>query len=164
MNAKKISILFPIILLSTSALVPALSLFVATPGAAGLQFVPLVQVSPDDNSSQTAGPKACTTPAPVRTSTFFHCYTPTDITKAYGIKALHDAGVDGSGQTIVIVDAYGSPTALHDLQFFSTTFGLPAPDLTIVNPTGRPHSTMRCMGFSWVGPWRRASTSNGHTP
>ncbi|HEV2138832.1 MAG TPA: S53 family peptidase [Nitrososphaerales archaeon] len=152
MNAKKISILFPIVLLFTSALVPALSLFVAAPGAAGFQFVPLVQVSPDDNSSQAAGPKACTTPAPVRTSTFFHCYTPNDITKAYGVDALHNAGVDGSGQTIVIVDAYGSPTALHDLQFFSTTFGLPAPDLTIVNPTGTPtfNNAMHGVQLGWA--------------
>jgi subtilase family serine protease len=152
MNVKKISILFPIILLFTSAVVPALSLFVATPVAAGLQFVPLVQVSPDDNSSQTAGPKACTSPAPVRTSTFFHCYTPADITKAYGVDALHAAGVDGSGQTIVIVDAYGSPTALQDLQFFSTTFGLPAPDLTIVNPTGTPtfNNAMQGVQLGWA--------------
>ena len=152
MNAKKISILFPIILLSTSALVPALSLFVATPGSSGLQFVPLVRVSPDDNASQTAGPNACTSPAPVHTSASFHCYTPTDITKAYGVDALHTAGVDGSGQTIVIVDAYGSPTALHDLQFFSTTFGLPAPDLTIVNPSGTPtfNSAMHGVQVGWA--------------
>jgi subtilase family serine protease len=38
----------------------------------------------------------------------------------------------------VIVDSYGSPTALSDLQFFSSTFGLPSPDLTIVNPSGTP--------------------------
>ncbi len=58
--------------------------------------------------------------------------------KAYGVDTLHAAGITGEGETIVIVDAYGSPTALSDLQFFSTTFGLPAPDLTIVHPTGTP--------------------------
>jgi len=152
MNAKKISILFPIILLFTSAVVPALSLFVVTPAAAGLQFVPLVQVAPDDNSTQTSGTDACTSPAPVHTSAFFHCYTPADITKAYGVDALHTIGVDGSGQTIVIVDAYGSPTALQDLQFFSTTFGLPAPDLTIVNPTGTPtfNKAMHGVQVGWA--------------
>lgn len=51
---------------------------------------------------------------------------------------LHSGGTTGVDQTIVIVDAYGSPTALHDLQHFSTTFSLPAPDLTIVHPTGTP--------------------------
>ncbi len=103
--------------------------------------MPLLQVSPDDNNTNAitgSTPPACTSPDPVHTSTFFHCYTPSEIYKAYGVDTLHAKGITGKGETIVIVDAYGSPTALNDLQFFSTTFGLPAPDLTIVFPTGTP--------------------------
>jgi subtilase family serine protease len=67
-----------------------------------------------------------------------HTYTPADICAAYGVDALHAEGWTGKGQTIVVVDSYGSPTALQDLQFFSSTYGLPAPDLTIIYPNGQP--------------------------
>src|SRR5207247_4197436 len=55
-----------------------------------------------------------------------------------GVDKLHAQGITGKGQTIVIVDSYGSPTALQDLQFFSSTFGLPQPNLKIIYPTGTP--------------------------
>ncbi len=110
----------------------------AAPVSAGLQFVPLIQVAPDDNTNATGPSDACTSPAPVHTSAFFHCYTPAQMTAAYGVDTLHGEGITGKGQTIVIVDSYGSPTALSDLQFFSTTFGLPQPDLTIFYPNGTP--------------------------
>ncbi len=103
-----------------------------------LQFVPLIAVAPDEPTRFGTATPACTTPAPVRTSAFVHCYTPTDIKTAYGVERLHAEGTTGKGQTIVIVDSYGSPTALHDLQVFSATFGLPQPDLTIIHPTGTP--------------------------
>src|SRR5260221_4837752 len=67
-----------------------------------------------------------------------HAYDPSEICAAYGVDALHHEGLTGAGQTIVIVDSYGSPTALQDLQIFSDTFGLPTPDLTIVYPDGAP--------------------------
>jgi subtilase family serine protease len=67
-----------------------------------------------------------------------HSYSPADICAAYGVDALHNEGWTGKGQTIIIVESYGSPTALKDLQIFSTNFGLPAPDLTIIYPNGQP--------------------------
>ena len=67
-----------------------------------------------------------------------HAYSPADICAAYGVDALHNEGWTGKGQTIVVVDSYGSPTALQDLQTFSATFGLSAPDLTIIYPDGQP--------------------------
>src|SRR2546425_1322776 len=114
---------------------------------AGLQFVPLIAVAPDEPTRFGAASPACTTPAPVRTSAFVHCYTPTDIKTAYGVNGLHAEGTTGTGQTIVIVDSYGSPTALQDLQFFSTTFGLPQPDLTVINPDGTPTFNNAQMGI-----------------
>jgi len=53
------------------------------------------------------------------------CYTPKFIKKAYEFPSL--ATLDGSGQTIVIVDAFGSPTAAADLALFDAVFGIPAP-------------------------------------
>jgi subtilase family serine protease len=61
------------------------------------------------------------------------CYTPQDIKKAYN----YPSNLDGSGQTIVIVDAFGSPTVASDLSTFDAIFGLPAPpSFTILCPTG----------------------------
>lgn len=62
------------------------------------------------------------------------CYTPALIRKAYNIPA----GLDGSGQTIVIVDAYGNPTVRSDLHTFDQAMGLPDPTLNIFFPTGQP--------------------------
>jgi subtilase family serine protease len=81
-----------------------------------------------------------------------HAYFPADITAAYGVDALHTEGWTGTGQTIVIVDSYGSPTALADLQTFSTSFSLPAPDLTIVYPDGKPtySKAMKGIEANWA--------------
>jgi subtilase family serine protease len=103
-----------------------------------LKFAPLIILAPDDNQEPSAGPFACTTPAPVRHSTFFHCYTPSDIYAAYGVDALHAEGTTGKGETIVIVDSYGSPTVQHDLDFFSDTFGLPRTTVQVIHPDGTP--------------------------
>ncbi len=118
----------------------------------GLQFVPLIAVAPDEPAQFEAATPACTTPAPLHTFAFFHCYTPADIKTAYGVARLHAEGTTGKGQTIVIVDSYGSPTALEDLQFFSATFGLPQPDLTIIHPTGTPTFSSSMLGIqaSWA--------------
>ena len=57
---------------------------------------------------------------------------------------------DGRGQTIAIVDAYDYPTALNDLNAFSTNFGLPtfnsgsgSPTFQKLNQNGQPASTSR---------------------
>ena len=61
------------------------------------------------------------------TSTRLACYGPDAIRAAYGVKSLLAGGIDGRGQTIVIIDAFGSPTAESDLAQFDTLFGIPAP-------------------------------------
>src|SRR5512138_3331209 len=102
---------------------PAASVLQAATASPSLQFVPLVQLAPDDAQTPTAGPFACVDPDGNPRSTVFHCYTPSDIMAAYGVDQLHNEGVTGAGETIVIVDAYGSPTAQADLDRFSDTFG-----------------------------------------
>lgn len=64
-------------------------------------------------------------------------YTPAQIRKAYGFSSLSQ---DGTGQTIAIVDAYGSPTAQNDLNYFSRQFSLPATTLQIAYPQGKPRA------------------------
>jgi subtilase family serine protease len=56
-------------------------------------------------------------------------FTPLQIWTAYGIKG------DGKGQTIAIVDAYDDPSALSDVNVFSTTFSSPLPQFNVGGPT-----------------------------
>ena len=67
------------------------------------------------------------------------CYQPSQIQNAYGYSGLLASGVNGSGQTIVIVDAYSNPFVAHDLMFQDAEFGLPAPpSFTEIAPQGVP--------------------------
>jgi hypothetical protein len=63
-------------------------------------------------------------------------YSPDQIQKAYGFNKL---SLDGTGQTIAIVDAYDNPNILSDLQKFDQQFGLSdPPSLTVATPGGQP--------------------------
>jgi subtilase family serine protease len=67
------------------------------------------------------------------------CYGPADYQQAYGFPA----GLDGSGQTIVILTPYGDPTLAGDLALFDGFFGVPAPpalDVIPVAGSGAPGS------------------------
>jgi subtilase family serine protease len=69
------------------------------------------------------------------------CYTPSFLKKAYNFPS----GYDGTGSTIVIVDAFGSPTIQSDLNTFDTTFGLPPATVTILcGPTWTGAPTDNC--------------------
>jgi subtilase family serine protease len=62
----------------------------------------------------------------------------------YGIDEAHALGLTGRNQTIVIVDAYGSPTLETDVDTFSKTMGLPTMDsnsLEVLYPNGNPATT-----------------------
>jgi subtilase family serine protease len=63
--------------------------------------------------------------------------TPAQIAAAYNLAPLRRAGITGAGQTIVIVDSFGSPTIASDLAHFDAYFRLPAPpSLRVIQPTG----------------------------
>jgi subtilase family serine protease len=65
------------------------------------------------------------------------CYQPAQIQQAYDLPALYAKGITGKGETIVIVDSFGSPTIGHDLKVFDRTFGLPAPPVfDVIQPAG----------------------------
>ena len=65
------------------------------------------------------------------------CYAPQQMRKAYDITRMQNAGYKGKGKTIVIIDAFQSPTIQHDLKSFDKLFGLNDPDFKIVAPDGR---------------------------
>src|SRR4051812_1273083 len=91
---------------------------VASPSGLALQ-------APDSAGTAGATGDACTVTGSsgqvVYRSSFVHCYTPQQITANYSVDAVH-AKYRGEGQTIVLVDSYGSPTAAQDLNTFYTQF------------------------------------------
>ena len=65
------------------------------------------------------------------------CYSPQAMRHIYNITPLIDAGFTGKGQTIVVIDSYGSPTIQQDLKTFDTSFGLPdPPSFQVIAPLG----------------------------
>ena len=62
-------------------------------------------------------------------------YSPAQIRHAYGFDKITGTG---AGQTIAIVDAYGSPSLASDLNAFCNTFGLPQATLNVYYPQGTP--------------------------
>jgi len=60
------------------------------------------------------------------------CFVPDQIEAAYNLPALYRRGITGNGQTIVVVDAFGSPTIANDLLQFDQYLGLGTPPLRIV--------------------------------
>lgn len=68
--------------------------------------------------------------APVR------CYGPQQIRNAYNIQSVLNEGITGQGRTLVIIDAYQSPTIGHDLATFNAVFGLSNSTLNIIAPDG----------------------------
>ena len=106
----------------------------ATLGATGAGAAAVAVAMPDAVSvPRTAGvftaardaATACTLPDGSNVN-FFHCYTPQQIRAAYGVDSVatlkNGAPNYGQGQTIVLMDSYGSPTAAQDLQTFHDNF------------------------------------------
>jgi subtilase family serine protease len=100
------------------------------------------------------------------------CYQPAELQTAYGLNSLFEAGLDGSGEAIVIVDAYGSETIAQDADAFSFIYGLPrissenfqivkAPGL-VNNPKGTARSRNIETRLTWSGPtpWLPARRSS----
>lgn len=78
------------------------------------------------------------------------CYSPNDIKTAYG----YPSGLDGSGQTILIVDAYGSPTVESDLETFDHQFGIAAPPSFAIDcDAGCPHPSFNGKDGATVAGW-----------
>jgi subtilase family serine protease len=68
----------------------------------------------------------------------YDCYTPQQVESAYNLSPLYRRGITGKGQTIVIVDSFGSPTIANDLKVFDKQFNLPAPpSFKIIAPAGK---------------------------
>jgi subtilase family serine protease len=120
-----------VILPAAGGAASAASPAVNVPGA-----VPLVIVGPEVGTSSAQPP----TGAECLAATGLACYRPSDLQAQYDFGPLYAKHDNGSGQTIVIFDSFGSPTIRSDLATFDQAFGLPAPpSFTIYTPEGVPN-------------------------
>jgi subtilase family serine protease len=79
-------------------------------------------------------------------------YDAAELQKAYGLNQLYKSGLDGTGQTIVIVDAYGSNTIASDANLFSSLNGLPpltSSNFSIYTPNGSATCGTDCLNGNW---------------
>jgi subtilase family serine protease len=70
-------------------------------------------------------------------------YTPAQLQARYGLPVAYKAGYDGTGQTIVLLEAYGYSTIESDANAFCQLTGLPqftSSNLQIIYPLGQPVS------------------------
>jgi subtilase family serine protease len=66
------------------------------------------------------------------------CYQAFQLQRAYNLAPLFSKGIEGQGETIVIVDAFGSPSIASDLQTFDSAMGLPnPPSFRVITPEGK---------------------------
>lgn len=106
--------------IALTCLLAATSGYAAPPSA-------LVKPQARIQAKLVSGGQQAPTDAQCRAAKLGPCYSPQEIQKAYGVDSLLAAGDDGAGQTIVIVDSFGSPTLAHDLATFDADYGLPDP-------------------------------------
>jgi subtilase family serine protease len=112
----------------------------------------VVTVQPASIRSQLASRTQPPTEAQCVAAFTVPCYDPAQMETAYNEQPLFAHGITGRGQTIVIVDSFGSPTIESDLATFDATFHLPAPpSFQIIQPAGPvgPYNPSTMSG--WAG-------------
>jgi subtilase family serine protease len=110
-----------------------------------------ISVGSHHAAGATAGPM---TTAQCEKQLGYACYGATQIEQAYNEGPLFKDGITGKGQTIVIVDAFGSPTIAHDLGVFDKAYGIAAPPkLSVIQPAGKvaPFSGKNDTMVGWAG-------------
>lgn len=74
--------------------------------------------------------------APAATSNALLFGSPSDFRTLYGTTQAIQNGWNGTGTTIAIVDAYGDPTIVSDVNLFDAEYNLPDINLTVVGTSG----------------------------
>jgi subtilase family serine protease len=125
-----------VVVLAVAALIVMALVGVSAANAAGPTSHP-IKVSPQIGAPQAKrGDLFGCESRPISGSQGARCYTPQEIQQAYGYSGLLSSGVDGSGKTIVIIDAFQNPYIKSDLSIFDSTFKLPDPHFSIIHPGG----------------------------
>jgi subtilase family serine protease len=79
-------------------------------------------------------------------------WTPSQIQSHYGLDVAYNEGINGSGQTIVIIDGPSDPSVAADLAAYSQLTGLPAPNASnfqIIYPDGKPSQLTLNFFVNW---------------
>jgi subtilase family serine protease len=97
--------------------------------AAGGTATPIPSVA-GDWAFQLQSPNPLTT-AKCLATIKLRCYSPLQYRVAYDLSPLYRENITGQGQTIMIIDSFGSPTIRHDLAYFDRQWGLPDPTLNV---------------------------------
>jgi hypothetical protein len=74
-------------------------------------------------------------------------YQPSDLQTAYNMKPLYQVGLNGTGETIAVVDAYGWQRARHPLgQAVAYPHRLPPGAITdvLATPTSAQNGALSC--------------------
>jgi subtilase family serine protease len=120
-------------LVAAASMVPGVSA-VAAHAATGVT----VTVRPDTITLSHGRMQAPPTTAQCEKAYHVACYLPGQLRTAYQLPAVYAKGITGKGETIAIVDSFGSPTIKSDLATFDKQFGYPAPPkFTIITPAGK---------------------------
>ncbi|HLY31289.1 MAG TPA: hypothetical protein VKQ36_09685, partial [Ktedonobacterales bacterium] len=105
--------------------------------------------TPRPVTTGTPSSQATEAPAPCLLGT---CYTPEQIRDAYGVTPLINRGLTGKGQTVVLIESYGSPTIQQDLNTFDQQFGLPPLTVKVLSPLGTvPFDSSNTEMTGWQG-------------
>ena len=113
---------------------PAAAAAAGAPAAAAVQPVPLTTGPVIKVAGKVSQPP---TTAYCEAHYGIACYQPFQLQRAYNLAPLFARGIEGQGQTIVIVDAFGSPSIASDLQTFDAELGLPnPPSFQVITPEG----------------------------
>ena len=83
-----------------------------------------------------ARPFAPPSTAQCRSRAHLACYAPFQLQRAYDLNSLYGQNLNGTGETIAVIDSFGSPTIRRDLARFNTAFHLPTAPLQIIHPVG----------------------------
>lgn len=84
-------------------------------------------------------------------------YDPAELQTAYGLNPLYGQGLAGTGQTIVIVDAFGSNTIASDANLFFQLNGLPLltpSNFQIIDSAGPGTATCTATNGCIAGNWQ----------
>jgi subtilase family serine protease len=98
------------------------------------------------------------------------CFNPTSIQNSYNLTPLYAANQDGRGQTIAIIDSFGSVNMAHDLHVFDSQFGVQAmcgeeavtctggmPTFSILHVQGSPAPVPSGQGKNGTGTQNRSA-------
>jgi subtilase family serine protease len=84
-----------------------------------------------------------------------HCdYLAQELQTTYGLNAVYEQGLNGAGQTIVLVEGYGYPTIEKDANAYFKLTGIPPLNKTnfsIVYPQGKPADPNAGILEGWEG-------------